>query len=220
MTEIVEAMERVFDEEKKKNREERDVVLEEKEESFREHHQKLKAVEMKADERIDTVKREYETLLSSEKDDKIVLRGQAGIHKKHYEDLKRQMASREENLNSCILQVQRQQEKIESLLKDRASNTKEMQEREKTIEDEERRMDELKRQNQELEKFRFVLDYKMKELKNEVDPKSAEIATMRAQINLMDNEIEGCMRRNKTLSLEVSELNMKQRVRRFVVVLV
>ncbi|EEQ99604.1 hypothetical protein Pmar_PMAR026641 [Perkinsus marinus ATCC 50983] len=66
-----------------------------------------------------------------------------------------------------------------------------MQEREKTIEDEERRMDELKRQNQELEKFRFVLDYKMKELKNEVDPKSAEIATMRAQINLMDNEIEG-----------------------------
>ncbi|KAF4738153.1 WD repeat domain 65, partial [Perkinsus olseni] len=38
---IVEAMGRVFGEERKKNREEREVVLEDKEKDFREHHQKL-----------------------------------------------------------------------------------------------------------------------------------------------------------------------------------
>ncbi|KAF4660400.1 hypothetical protein FOZ61_004037, partial [Perkinsus olseni] len=208
---IVEAMGRVFEEERKKNREEREIVLEDKEKDFREHHQKLREVERKTDDKIEAVKRRYESFLSHEKDEKIGLRGQAGIHKKHHEDLKRQMGYKEESLRNWLLQVQRRREKIEALVKDRAANIKEMEEREKTIEDKERRINDLRKQNQELEKFKFVLDYKIRELKGEIDPKSAEIAKMKTQITFMDAEIEECMRRNKTLSLEVSEMNMKQR---------
>ncbi|KAF4698774.1 hypothetical protein FOZ63_026332, partial [Perkinsus olseni] len=159
---IVEAMGRVFEEERKKNREEREVVLEDKERDFREHHQKLREVEHKTDDKIEAVKREYESLLSHEKDEKIGLRGQAGIHKKHHEDLKRQMGYKEESLRNWLLQVQRRREKIEALVKDRAANIKEMEEREKTIEDKERRINDLRKQNQELEKFKFVLDYKIR----------------------------------------------------------
>ncbi|KAF4750083.1 hypothetical protein FOZ62_006770, partial [Perkinsus olseni] len=132
----------------------------------------------------------YESLLSHEKDEKIGLRGQAGIHKKHHEDLKRQMGYKEESLKNWLLQVQRRREKIEALVKDRAANIKEMEEREKTIEDKERRINDLRKQNQELEKFKFVLDYKIRELKGEIDPKSAEIAKMKTQITFMDAEIE------------------------------
>ncbi|KAF4674972.1 WD repeat domain 65 [Perkinsus chesapeaki] len=195
---ITEAMERVFEEERRKNREARAVVLEAKDKDFAEHHQKLKAIEREADDEIETVKRRYEALLGNEKDEKVRLRGQAGIHKKHHEDLKRQMGYKEEK-------------KIEALVKEQEANAKEMEEREKTIEDKDRRMSELRKQNQELEKFKFVLDYKIRELKEQVDPKADEIAKMKVQTHSMDAEIEECMRRNKNLSLEVSEMNMKQK---------
>ena len=42
------------------------------------------------------------------------------------------------------------------------------QERDETIQDKEKRIYDLKKKNQELEKFKFVLDYKIKELKKQV----------------------------------------------------
>merc|ERR1711861_36910 len=56
---------------------------------------------------------------------------------------------------------------------------KEIKERDKTIHDKEQKIYELKKQNQELEKFKFVLGYKIKELKAQIDPKNDDIAEMR-----------------------------------------
>merc|ERR1712118_523816 len=46
----------------------------------------------------------------------------------------------------------------------------------------------LKKQNQELEKFKFVLDYKIKELKAQIDPKNDDIAKMKKTIQKMYQE--------------------------------
>jgi hypothetical protein len=54
------------------------------------------------------------------------------------------------------------------LEKDIAGLKREICERDETIGDKERRIYELKKKNQELEKFKFVLDYKIKELKKQV----------------------------------------------------
>jgi hypothetical protein len=40
----------------------------------------------------------------------------------------------------------------------------------------------LKRKNQELEKFKFVLNYKIMELKNQTEPKDTEIKDKKKQI--------------------------------------
>ena len=40
----------------------------------------------------------------------------------------------------------------------------------------------MKRKNQELEKFKFVLDYKIKELKKQIEPREIEIKDMKEQI--------------------------------------
>jgi len=40
----------------------------------------------------------------------------------------------------------------------------------------------LKKKNQELEKFKFVLDYKIKELKKQIEPREADIKAMKEQI--------------------------------------
>lgn len=45
---------------------------------------------------------------------------------------------------------------------------------------------------QELEKFKFVLDYKIKELKKQIEPREQEIGNMKEQIKEMDQELERC----------------------------
>lgn len=43
-------------------------------------------------------------------------------------------------------------------------------------------MYELKKNNQELEKFKFVLDYKIKELKKQIEPRENQISGMNSEI--------------------------------------
>ena len=48
------------------------------------------------------------------------------------------------------------------------------QDRDITIGDKEKKIYELKKKNQELEKFKFVLDYKIKELNRQIEPRECE----------------------------------------------
>merc|ERR1712190_139029 len=91
------------------------------------------------------------------------------------------------------------EEKIVGLLKEKGSNEKEIKERDKTVADKEQRIYDLKKQNQELEKFKFVLDYKIKELKAQIDPKTGAIASMKTQTQAMDDELNAYMVKNKQL---------------------
>ena len=43
----------------------------------------------------------------------------------------------------------------------------------------------MKKKNQELEKFKFVLDYKIKELKKQIEPREQEIKSMKEQIEVI-----------------------------------
>merc|ERR1719261_371895 len=66
-------------------------ITEEKLLAERVHLETLRQLEQDADREIEELKEQYEEKLAQEKEDKVRLRGQAGIHRKHHEDLKRQM---------------------------------------------------------------------------------------------------------------------------------
>lgn len=51
----------------------------------------------------------------------------------------------------------------------------------------------------QLEKFKFVLDYKFKELKRQIEPREKEISDLRSQIEEMDLELEQVRRRRTIL---------------------
>merc|ERR1711998_524131 len=157
------------------------------------------------------LKEMFEMQLAQEKDEKVRLRGQAGIHRKHHEDLKRQMTTKEKDLTDKMELNKRKQEKIDALMKDKDSNVKEIKERDKTIGDKETRIGDLKKQNQELEKYKFVLDYKIKELKAQIDPKNDSIAEMKKQIQATDADLEDYHRKNKLLQVNIDQLQDKQR---------
>lgn len=67
----------------------------------------------------------------------------------------------------------------------------------------------MKKKNQELEKFKFVLDYKIKELKRQIEPREQDIQGMTKQIKEMDTELQHYNSSNNNLDLAISDLRLK-----------
>jgi hypothetical protein len=78
----------------------------------------------------------------------------------------------------------------------------EIKEQDNTISEKEKRIYDLKKKNQELEKFKFVLDHKIKELKKQIEPKEEEIADMKEQIKVL------AFSRGKQLELDHGSIHL------------
>ena len=78
-------------------------------------------------------------------------------HKKHIKQMN-------QDLNLEISHTNRWRQDIQSM-------ENELVERERTIKDKQKKIDQYFKQTQELEKFKFVLDYKIKELKSRIGPR-------------------------------------------------
>jgi chromosome segregation ATPase len=68
----------------------------------------------------------------------------------------------------------------------------------------------LKKKTQELEKFKFVLDYKIKDLKRDIAPREAHIQELSQKTKDMDNQLKMCNNINSTLGMTVDSLRQKQ----------
>ena len=78
-----------------------------------------------------------------------------------------------------------------------------------TIEEKDIQIQQLQKKIQELEKFKFVLDYKIKELKRDICPKEVQIQKLNEQTNKMRSEQKHFDRVNQNLVLIVDDLRMR-----------
>ncbi|KAL9654241.1 hypothetical protein ABK040_010273 [Willaertia magna] len=85
----------------------------------------------------------------------------------------------------------------------------ENKDREEAIIEKEKSIFKLKRQNQELEKFRFVLEYKITELQEQIKPKQDEIDTLKKETKKMRKELEKGKERTDKLMLIIKDLKLK-----------
>lgn len=123
----------------------------------------------------------------------------------------RKLLEEKQHLKKSLEQIEKINQTHEELLQEKQSHAKEIEEREKTIKDKGIRIQELKKKTQELEKFKFVLDYKIKELKREIGPREEEIAKMKEQISNMNAEITHFKRMNANMTLIVKDLVSKKK---------
>lgn len=79
-----------------------------------------------------------------------------------------------------------------------------------TIKEKDIQIQQLQKKIQELEKFKFVLDYKIKELKRDICPKEVQIQKLNEQTNKMRSEQKHFDRVNQNLVLIVDDLRMRQ----------
>mmetsp|Transcript_26936 Transcript_26936/g.41053 ORF Transcript_26936/g.41053 Transcript_26936/m.41053 type:complete len:247 (+) Transcript_26936:277-1017(+) len=78
------------------------------------------------------------------------------------------------------------------------------------IGDKEKKIYTLKKKTQELEKFKFVLDYKIKELKRDIAPRGMEITRLKKETNDMDKNLRHYNKINANLGFIVDHLRKRQ----------
>ncbi|XP_033323342.1 testes of unusual size [Megalopta genalis] len=173
-------------------------------------HEKMAIqIEDDADQEILELRTNYENLLHEEKELNLKLKGEAGMIRNRYlisqkavEELKRQV-ERVQNEYTYF------QSSIQELEKSKMDLKKEIKERDVTIQDRESQIYEMKRSNQELEKFKFVLNYKITELKNQIEPRDQEIRELKEKIQDMETELVNLHKTNVSLELQLHELREK-----------
>ncbi|GMI47566.1 hypothetical protein TrCOL_g2169 [Triparma columacea] len=158
---------------------------------------------------VQELKGKYEGKLSAERKATLRLQGENGFMRKKYESMFKEVNDQKEEISSLLDKEKELYESIKGLEKDIQGHKKEIREREETIVDKEKRIYDLKKKNQELEKFKFVLDYKIKELKRQIEPRENEISDMRTMIEEMDLELEQYHKSNSALDLMIGELRLK-----------
>lgn len=166
-------------------------------------------IELDADREILAIKNDYERRLKEERESGLRLKGDNGILRKKFKSLHADIEAAKARRAEMEAEQAKLHQHIKALEKDILSGKKEIEERDETIQDKEKRIYDLKRKNQELEKFKFVLDYKIKELKKQIEPREAEIKANKAQIAQMDEELSRYHKMNGNLDLTIEHSKMK-----------
>jgi WD40 repeat protein len=152
----------------------------------------------------------YEMRLASEGKATLLLRGENGFMKRKFVSVSREISDHKDEMSALADKEKELTDAIANLTKDVAGHKKEIREREDTVADKDARIYELKKKNQELEKFKFVLNYKIQELKRQIMPRKKEIADMREQLKEMELELLQYHKSNAALDLMIGELKLKR----------
>ncbi|KAK9845760.1 hypothetical protein WJX81_001703 [Elliptochloris bilobata] len=156
--------------------------MEERDAGEREASEIKRQLEEDADREIEELQDKYEGRLAAEREAGLRLKGENGIMKKKFSTLQKEIDDQSAEVTQLFEHKKELYAAMTGLERDVAALKREVAERDDTIGDKEKRIHDLKRKNQELEKFKFVLDYKIKELKRQIEPREAELARLKEQI--------------------------------------
>jgi len=129
---------------------------------------------------------------------------------------KKEVKNKEESKNTAKNELTENQNTNDKLFKDIREYSAERRDKEQTIVEKNMIERELFKENQELEKFKFVLNYKIKELQHKKDPKENKLQQLEKQAKDMDREIKNFefAQRNYLIELttnnEIMNLHEKQ----------
>lgn len=186
-----------------------DAANESKKELEREYLETRRQIELDADQELLSIKNMYERQLKAEQENSMRLKGDNGILRKKFKSQKTEIDDQKKKQDEMEQEQKKLHQHIRALERDIISGKKEIEERDETIQDKEKRIYDLKKKNQELEKFKFVLDYKIKELKKQIEPRENEIKDMTLQISQMDDELAKYHELNTRLELDIENLHLK-----------
>ncbi|KAJ3047877.1 Cilia- and flagella-associated protein 57, partial [Rhizophlyctis rosea] len=158
------------------------------------------------DTEITLLESRYERKLRVEREESARLKGDNGIMRKKFNTLNKDI----EYNKAEVARMRDDEGKLRGVIavleREIGGLRKEMAERDELIQDKERRVYDLKKKNQELEKFKFVLDYRIKELKEQVEPRENTIMEMTNQIKEINNELEQLNKDKQTLETQIADL--------------
>eukprot|EP00940_MAST-03C_sp_MAST-3C-sp2_P003197 g3197.t1 len=158
------------------------------------------------DTEIEDMKQRYDTMLDSERIATLRYKGENGIMRKKFSALGKDIESQREDIKAMLDKEKKLHLRIVALKEEIHGYEDLIRERDATVSQKEKTIHTLKKKNQELEKFKFVLDFKVKELKRQIEPRKNEISNMKKRIAEMDKELERYHKNNASLDKEIGNL--------------
>ena len=107
-------------------------------------------------------------------------------------------------------QLDKQNDNIKELNSECLDKKAEIDRKDEIIHQREKNILNLKKKTQELEKFKFVLDEKIRDLRKDIAPKELEIASLRNRTRSMDKKLKKYNSVNASLGFMVEDLRVRQ----------
>ncbi|KAG9396578.1 WD domain, G-beta repeat [Carpediemonas membranifera] len=175
-----------------------------------------KDYEIQIDQQVEEYEKEIRDLnetgasaLETEKKRNAHLKGQALLLRKRFQTLSKEIGKRDLTIGDLKKELASFQLSDNETRQAMQRLQDELRERDAMIGEKERRIFELKRQNKELDKFKYVLDYKIREMRQELEPRDMLISDMRDQIAAMDTELEDDHREKQRMERHMKDLTMR-----------
>ncbi|KAH0576778.1 hypothetical protein SS50377_20124 [Spironucleus salmonicida] len=118
------------------------------------------------------------------------IQAETGMIKNKFASIKKQILTFQSNVLSCENNITALIQAMDEQQQELKNAEKEVQQRQESIIQREKHIYELKRQAKELEKHRFVLDFRIKDLRKLIQPREQEIHDLSEQVREIGNELE------------------------------
>ncbi|PRW57644.1 Cilia- and flagella-associated 57 [Chlorella sorokiniana] len=174
-----------------------------KEDAAQEAAEVRRQMEEDVDREVEELKERYRKELQVEGDANLRLKGENGLLRKRFDEQLKAIEEGKGALRAAEAEKRQLQGVIEGLRRDVAALQRDVAGRDEAIAEKEKRILELKHSTQELEKFKFVLEYSIGELRAQLDPKSAELADMRGKVEDMEALVGEVGRSHADVALEL-----------------
>jgi len=178
-------------------------------------------VEDDVDTEIIRLRQHYEDKLVTSRETTLKYKGENSMMRKKYAVVQRELEDMKEETRQLNDKEKELHDAIKMLEKEVSAHKKEIKARDISTGEKEKKIYELKKKNQELDKFKFVLDFKIRELKQQIEPRQLEILGMREKIKEMDEELERHHKSNTNLDeligsvrIRINDLHAETKVRR------
>lgn len=156
---------------------------------------------------VDKFMKKYQEKLDAQKNINLRLSGSNTIDENKEKEYEKEISKLESRIKDLDRKLADYKVKLDSKTKEKKAVMKENKDREDKIVDKEKRIFELKKENQELEKYKFVLDYTITTLNEQIKPSKDKKARLVKEINTIDSKLKDYMQNNKKLKKRIEEMN-------------
>lgn len=155
---------------------------------------------------VDKFLKKYQLKLDTLKNANLRLSGSNTIDENKEKEYEKEIVKLEGHIKDLQAKLSDYNTKHDQKLKEKKAVMKENKDREDKIVEKEKRIFELKKQNQELEKYKFVLDYTITTLNEQIKPSKDEKAALAKDINDVDGKLKEYMVNNTKLKKNITEI--------------
>ena len=137
-------------------------------------------------------------------------KGEVQLTKNKLADVRQELKTLDHWIQDKDTMLKKQRSNIEQLKVEWTEKRSQIEIKDQIIHQREKNILHLKKKTQELEKFKFVLDEKIRDLRNDIEPKVLEIATLGKRTESLDKKLHKFNAVNASLGFMVEDLRVRQ----------